>query len=164
MRSLGGEYEDLEEWVLKVRLAASWDEKEALLEDERWMLTVLEASELVSGYLDVFRGELNRRASSIAAEIRGSGRRYCVYPTPIRLLQPMVLEGERAEIRRGVAKRVDSGAEVVDVAGEGQLGGAAPPPIVLLGLDARRQSSRCGRVRRRLRGRWGRHRPPQRRR
>ncbi|HKH35563.1 MAG TPA: hypothetical protein VKA82_00055 [Rubrobacter sp.] len=40
--------------------------------------------ELVSGYLDVFRGELNRRASSIAAEIRGSGRRYFVYPTPIR--------------------------------------------------------------------------------
>jgi hypothetical protein len=133
VRSLGGEYEDLEEWVLKVRLAASWDEKEALLEDERWMLTVLEASELVSGYLDVFRGELNRRASSIAAEIRGSGRRYCVYPTPIRPLQRMVFEGERAEIRRGVAKRVDSGAEVVEVSGEGQLGGAGADSA--LGLD-----------------------------
>lgn len=49
MRWLGGEYEGLEEWVLKVRLAASWDEKEALLEDERWMLTVLEASDDVYG-------------------------------------------------------------------------------------------------------------------
>jgi hypothetical protein len=49
VRWLGGEYEGLEEWVLKVRLAASWDEKEALLEDERWMLTVLEASDEVYG-------------------------------------------------------------------------------------------------------------------
>jgi hypothetical protein len=53
-----------------------------------------------------------------------------VYP-----LQPMVFEGERAEKRRGVAKRVDSGAEVVDVSGEGQLGGAGAAADRALGLD-----------------------------
>ena len=31
-----------------------------------------------------FGASSNRRASSIAAELRGSGRRYFVYPTPIR--------------------------------------------------------------------------------
>ena len=50
-------------------------------------------------------------------------------------LQPMVFEGERAEKRRGVAKRVDSGAEVVDVSGEGQLGGAGAAADRALGLD-----------------------------
>ena len=39
----------LEEWVPKVRLVVPWDEKEALLEDERRMLTALEASGEVYG-------------------------------------------------------------------------------------------------------------------
>ena len=50
-------------------------------------------------------------------------------------IQPMVFEGERAEKRRGVAKRVDSGAEVVDVSGEGQLGGACAAADRALGFD-----------------------------
>jgi hypothetical protein len=65
-----------------------------------------------------------------------------VYPIPIRQLQRMVFEGEQAEIRRAVAKRVDSGAEavrrvvlaLVDVpyaAGRRHLvNGEPPPPLV----------------------------------
>ena len=44
VRWLDGEYEGLEEWVPKVRLVVPWDEKEALLEDERRMFAALEAS------------------------------------------------------------------------------------------------------------------------
>jgi hypothetical protein len=44
VRRLDGEYEGLEEWVPKARLVAPWDEAERLLEDERRMLAVLEAS------------------------------------------------------------------------------------------------------------------------
>ncbi len=44
VRWLDGEYEGLEEWVPKVRLVVPWDQKEALLEDERRMFAALEAS------------------------------------------------------------------------------------------------------------------------
>ncbi len=47
VRWLDGEYEGLEEWVPKVRLAAYWDEKEALLDDERRMFAALETSGVV---------------------------------------------------------------------------------------------------------------------
>lgn len=49
VRWLDGEYEGLEEWVPKVRLVVPWDEKEALLEDERRMFAALEASGAVYG-------------------------------------------------------------------------------------------------------------------
>lgn len=49
VRWLDGEYEGLEEWVPKVRLVVPWDEKEALLEDERRMFAALEASGDVYG-------------------------------------------------------------------------------------------------------------------
>jgi hypothetical protein len=49
VRWLDGEYEGLEEWVPKVRLVVSWDEKEALLEDERRMFAALEVSGDVYG-------------------------------------------------------------------------------------------------------------------
>ena len=44
VRWLDGEYEGLEEWVPRVRLIAPWEEKEALLEDERRMFAALEVS------------------------------------------------------------------------------------------------------------------------
>lgn len=44
VRWLDGEYEGLEEWVPKIRLVAPWEEKEALLEDERRMFAALEIS------------------------------------------------------------------------------------------------------------------------
>jgi hypothetical protein len=46
---LDGEYEGLEEWVPKIRLVVPWEEKEALLEDERRMFAALEASGDVYG-------------------------------------------------------------------------------------------------------------------
>jgi hypothetical protein len=49
VRWLDGEYEGFEEWVPRVRLVVPWDEKEALLEDERRMLIALEASGDVYG-------------------------------------------------------------------------------------------------------------------
>lgn len=49
VRWLDGEYEGLEEWVPKVRLVAPWDEKEALLENERRMFAALETSGEVYG-------------------------------------------------------------------------------------------------------------------
>ena len=49
VRWLYGEYEGLEEWVPKVRLVVPWDEKEALLEDERRMFAALEVSGEVYG-------------------------------------------------------------------------------------------------------------------
>jgi hypothetical protein len=49
VRWLDGDYEDLEEWVPRVRLVVPWDEKEALLEDERRMFVALEASGDVYG-------------------------------------------------------------------------------------------------------------------
>jgi hypothetical protein len=49
VRWLDGEYEGLEEWVPKVRLVAPWDEKEALLENERRMFAALEVSGDVYG-------------------------------------------------------------------------------------------------------------------
>ena len=45
VRWLDGEYEGLEEWVPTIRLLAPWEEAEALLEDERRMLEVVEVSE-----------------------------------------------------------------------------------------------------------------------
>jgi hypothetical protein len=44
VRWLDGEFEGLEEWVLKIRLLAPWEEAEALLEDERRMLKAVEVS------------------------------------------------------------------------------------------------------------------------
>lgn len=49
VRWLDGEYEGLDEWVPKVRLVVPWDQKEALLEDERRMFAALEASGDVYG-------------------------------------------------------------------------------------------------------------------
>ena len=49
VRWLDGEYEGLEEWVPKVRLVVSCEEKEALLDDERRMFVALEASGDVYG-------------------------------------------------------------------------------------------------------------------
>ena len=50
-------------------------------------------------------------------------------------LQPVVFEGERPEKRRGVAQRVDGGAEVVHKAGERGLGGAGAAADCAFGLD-----------------------------
>jgi hypothetical protein len=49
VRWLDGKYEDLEEWVPKVRLVVPWEEKEALLEDERRMFAAPEVSGEVYG-------------------------------------------------------------------------------------------------------------------
>lgn len=49
VRWLDGEYEGLGEWVPKVRIVFPWDEKEALLDDERRMFAALEISGDVHG-------------------------------------------------------------------------------------------------------------------
>ena len=49
VRWLDGEYEGLEEWVPKIRLVVPWEEKEALLKDERRMFAALEVSDDVYG-------------------------------------------------------------------------------------------------------------------
>src|SRR5918994_1089199 len=61
-------------------------------------------------------------------------------------LQPMIFEGERPEIWRGVTERVDGGAKVMHEAGKGDLGGAGAAADRTLGLDDGDRATVAGEV------------------